>query len=217
METEGRQRPMCKTHSVEQAPHTIQEFPSNTTVSGWLCRALREAGDGSAAGPEEMRSTGIEPPTTRAPPSQWLPRRALVCATLLGRMAGEVGFSQRGNLVAHLQRPRFQLQRASGTQGRPQHFPEDPSDAMRVRNTCVLLREAAEQLFCHWDLVSQKLASDGPVTSRFAQTRPGRGRARVSRRAKGPGRPSRWEPSPPPSPPSLSLSLSLSVPRGQKT
>ena len=51
METEGRQRPMCKTHSVEQAPQTIQEFPSNTTVSGWLCRALREAGDGSAAGP----------------------------------------------------------------------------------------------------------------------------------------------------------------------
>ena len=168
-----------------------------------------------------MRSTGIEPRPPAPPSSQWLPRRALVCATLLGRMAGEVGFSQRGNLVAHLQRPRFQLQRASGTQGRPQHFPEDPSDAMRVRSTCVLLREAAKQLFCHWDLLSQKLASGGPGTSRFDQTRRGRGRVRVSRRAKGPGRHSRWEPSPPPSPPSrsrsLALSLSLSVPRGQKT
>ena len=123
---------------------------------------------------------------------------------------GRSGFPERGNLVAHLQRPRFQLQRASGTQGRPQHFPEDPSDAMRVRSTCVLLREAAEQLFCHWDLLSQKLASGGPGTSRFEQTRRGRGRVRVSRRAKGPGRPSRWEPSPPPSPPSRSRSRSLS-------
>ena len=123
---------------------------------------------------------------------------------------GRSGFFSTGESRSYLQRPRFQLQRASGTQGRPQHFPEDPSDAMRVRNTCVLLREAGERLFCHWDLDSQNIASGGPGTSRFDQTRPGPGRARVSRRAKGPGRPSRWEPSPPPSPPSRSRSRSLS-------
>ena len=159
-----------------------------------------------------MRSTGIEPPTTRAPALAMASASGSCVCDTTWEAGGRSGlFPERGNLVAHLQRPRFQLQRASGTQGRPQHFPEDPSDAMRVRSTCVLLREAAEQLFCHWDLVSRKLASDGPVTSRFAQTRPGPGRARVSRRAKGPGRPSRWEPSPPPSPPSRSLALSLSL------
>ena len=158
-----------------------------------------------------MRSTGIEPPTTRAPALAMASASGSCVCYTTSEDGGRSGFPERGNLVAHLQRPRFQLQRASGTQGRPQHFPEDPSDAMRVRSTCVLLREAAKQLFCHWDLLSQKLASGGPGTSRFDQTRRGRGRVRVSRRAKGPGRPSRWEPSPPPSPPSRSRSRSLSL------
>ena len=82
----------CAKHSVwSKRPIQSKNFlPTQRSVAGCVVPFERQGMD-----PQQVlrrcARRGSNPRPPAPPSSQWLPRRALVCATLLRRMAGEVG------------------------------------------------------------------------------------------------------------------------------